>query len=144
MSKVEPAFKFVELARADAAFEAQGRTLSELFSAAGRGLTSLMAEPSLIRGVQSRPIALTAAAGERLLFDFLQELIFLKDAEGLLFERFELSVRESPWRLEGTLYGEPIDPKRHRLGVDVKAVTLHRFGLERRRGVWHATVVLDI
>lgn len=144
MSRARAGFKFLEIARADAAFEARGRTLGRLFESAGRALTSVMADLEGIRTVQSRRIELKAESAERLLFEFLQELIYLKDAEGLLFGHFILTVDASPWRLKGSLEGEPIDPKRHRLGADVKAVTLHRFGLAKEDGVWRATVTVDI
>jgi len=46
--------------------------------------------------------------------------------------------------LVATLRGERIDPDRHGLRADVKAVTLHGFSLVRRGSGWEATVVLDI
>ena len=45
---------------------------------------------------------------------------------------------------DSTPPGEPIDPVRQRLRVDVKAVTLHRFKLEKNAGGWDAFVILDI
>ena len=47
-------------------------------------------------------------------------------------------------RPQPATHGEPIDPQRHRLRVDVKAVTLHRFSIEKTAQGWEATVILDI
>ena len=48
------------------------------------------------------------------------------------------------FRLEALMEGEEIAPMRHRLLVDVKAVTMHLFRVERVDNLWRATVVLDI
>jgi SHS2 domain-containing protein len=40
--------------------------------------------------------------------------------------------------------GDTIDRENHRLRNDVKAVTMHMFGVKHEGGVWRATVVLDI
>jgi SHS2 domain-containing protein len=45
--------------------------------------------------------------------------------------------------LTAAAWGETIDPSRHELLVDVKAVTLHRFRVEKASRGWEATVILD-
>ncbi|NTV43837.1 MAG: archease, partial [Syntrophobacteraceae bacterium] len=40
--------------------------------------------------------------------------------------------------------GEKIDPDRHDLIVDVKAVTFHHFRVEQTRHGWEAMVILDL
>ena len=66
-----------------------------------------------------------------LLFNFLQELVYYKDAEQLLLRVQQLHIADDrqPYTLQATAVGEPIDPERHRMRVDVKAVTLHHFAL---------------
>ena len=82
-----------------------------------------------------------------LLFSFLQELIFYKDARRLLLHADSGADRGSGkgiFRLEAVVSGEQIDAGRHRLLVDVKAVTLHRFQVVFRDNLWKAVVVLDV
>lgn len=68
----------------------------------------------------------------------------------LLHARRPLGVRFShrrhggAYRLEAEAAGERIDTGKHATGVDVKAVTLHRFRVEETPGGWRASVVLDI
>jgi SHS2 domain-containing protein len=83
---------------------------------------------------------------EMLLFHFLQDLIFYKDADLLLFNDFDLSIvqREGEWRLHGTAYGEEIFPDRHQLLVDVKAVSLHKYQVQKTAKGWRAVVILDV
>jgi len=48
------------------------------------------------------------------------------------------------FELTALLKGEKIDPSRHRLIVDVKAVTLYRFSVKRTSEGWRASIVLDV
>ncbi len=136
-----------ELTLADVAFRAEEDTLEELFRTAWRATLELMLpDPSTLRQAERRGIALANPAVDLLLFDFLGELIYYKDAEGLLLDLRRLSVQGEPdgYRLEAEAAGEAVDPARHALGVDVKAVTLHHLAVERTAKGWQATVVLDV
>jgi len=46
--------------------------------------------------------------------------------------------------LEPTAFGEAIDPNRHRLRADVKAVILHAFSLGPTDRGWEVQAILDI
>ncbi len=84
---------------------------------------------------------------EMLLFYFLQELIFFKDTELLLFSNFNLAITETgeKWHLHAEASGEEIFPERHELLVDVKAVSLHNYLVEEvPTGGWRAEVILDV
>ena len=136
-----------DVAIADAAFEAWGATLEELFVAAADATTSTMAgNLEAIEDRQRRPIRLEEQRADLLLFRFLEELIFLKDAEGLLLRVPAVSIRarDGALVLKAEARGEPLDPLRHRLQADVKAVTLHRLRVEKTARGWEASVVLDI
>jgi SHS2 domain-containing protein len=135
-----------EVATADIAFEAWGKDLEKTFGAAADATINVMAEElESIRPLQRRDLNLENDALDMLLFDFLQELIYYKDAERLLLRPARILIRQADRNiLEATVEGEEIDPTRHRLRVDVKAVTLHRFALEKTPEGWKAMVILDI
>jgi len=136
-----------DIAHADVAFDAWSETLEGVFADCARATIEVMAEdPDAVRPAESLPLELEQESEEMLLFDFLNELIFYKDARQLLLLPARLSVGKGGpgFRLEGTLAGETIDPKRHRLNTDVKAVTMLRFSLARTAKGWRATVVLDV
>ena len=143
-----------DVAISDLAFEARGDTPKEMFEAAARALTEAMADIKQVRPRVEKTIRLTHEAMDQLLFDWLAELIYLKDAEGLLFSQFQVDLSAVPaqagltaptaWRLVGNVRGESIDPKRHSLHLDVKAVTYHLFEVAQKDGQWVARVVLDI
>ena len=136
-----------EIATADIAFEAWGKDLEEVFTAAGDATMNVMVEElDSIRPRERRELKLENDALDMLLFDLLQELIYFKDAEKLLLRVSEIEIREKDQKhlLEGIAVGEELDPSRHELRVDVKAVTLHRFSLEKTDRGWQASVILDI
>jgi SHS2 domain-containing protein len=91
-------------------------------------------------------VSLSAGTLDMLLFQLLQELIFFKDAEQLLLRVGSVSLRKKGGlhSLDALLLGERIDAAKHRLVVDVKAVTLYRLSLEENEKGWEATVVLDV
>jgi SHS2 domain-containing protein len=83
---------------------------------------------------------------DMLLFNFLGELIFYKDARLLLLRVISVIFSRAGTRfaLNAEAHGEFLDPARHPMVVDVKAVTLHRFKVEKTEDMWRAEVVLDI
>ena len=141
-------YRYLEdIAIADVAFEARGKTLVELFTASADALMNVMVEDlATIRSRETLEIGVAQEEADLLLFDFLNELIFHKDARRLLLRVSSLTISRQDGRfsLRAFLSGEEIDPARHRLNVDVKAVTLHRFRVEETDTGWEATVVLDI
>jgi len=141
-------YRFLEdIAIADVAFEAWGETREEMFTAATDALMNVMvAELETIRPVEEVEFSLENRALDMLLFDFLNEIIFYKDARLLLLRAEVLSIIPSGNRftLKAVARGERLDPARHPLIVDVKAVTLHRFLVEETKDGWRSVVVLDI
>jgi SHS2 domain-containing protein len=141
-------YEFVdELTVADVAFRAWGGDLEEIFVAAAEAVMNAMVEDlDAIQPRDTRILSVEHEALDMLLFNFLQELIYYKDAEQLLLRIQQLRVAHDsePYTLHATAVGEPIDPHRHRMRVDVKAVTLHRFSLTQTERGWETTVILDI
>jgi SHS2 domain-containing protein len=141
-------YEFVdELTVADIAFRAWGHDLAETFVAAADAVMNTMVENlEAIQPHDTRFLSLEDEALDMLLFNFLQELVYYKDAEQLLLRIQELCIVDDhqAYTLQATVVGEPIDPDRHHMQVDVKAVTLHHFSLTQTEHGWEATVILDI
>jgi SHS2 domain-containing protein len=136
-----------DIAISDVAFRAWGDSMEEVFVAAADATLSVMVEE--LGSVEDRVrhgLELNETSEEMLLFNFLQELIFLKDAEQLLLRvsRVKVLKENNTYRLIAEAWGEKLNPLKHELLADVKAVTLHRFSLKRTPGGWEATVVLDV
>lgn len=141
-------YEFIDdVAIADVEFRAWGRDLAEVFSSAAAATMNVMIENlHSIKPKQHRPIVLENEALDMLLFNFLQEFIYYKDSERLLLRPLTIKIKEKGGQhyLQAEACGEILDPQRHKQGVDVKAVTLHRFNLEQDDKDWIANVILDI
>jgi SHS2 domain-containing protein len=133
-----------DVALADIAFEATSDSLDGLFEECARALTEVMVDPRSLSPRLAREVRISSEDVDRLLYDFLTELIVLKDTDSLLFKTFKASVDSKAKTLHCSMRGEPIDRVRHKLRNDAKAVTMHLFGVTRPGKLWKATVVLDI
>jgi SHS2 domain-containing protein len=136
-----------EIGTADIAFEATGHDLPELFSDAADATMNVMIDNlDAIEPRETRHIELSNDKIDMLLFDFLQELIYFKDAECLLLRARDVQIdeKEEKYILNAKGAGEPLDATRHHQRADVKAVTLHDFSVEKEDGGWKAKVLLDI
>ena len=141
-------YKFLEdVGTADIAFEATGRDLPELFTAAADATMNVMIDNlDAIESRETRQIELSNDNVEMLLFDFLQELIYFKDAKRLLLRAHETQIDQKgeAYFLKAKVAGERLDDTRHQQRADVKAVTLHGFSVQKDDGGWRARVLLDI
>jgi SHS2 domain-containing protein len=141
-------YKFREdIAIADVAFEAWDETVEGLFTSAAEALMKVQVENlDAVENRESRAILAEEESIEMLLFAFLQELIFMKDAYQLILRVPSVKIRKENenYHLNAEAYGEEIDPIRHELNVDVKAVTLHHFRVEQTSLGWRSLVILDV
>lgn len=141
-------YKFLEdIAIADIAFQAWGKDLEETFTAAADATMNVMVEElDSIQPREKREIKLENNELDMLLFNFLQEFIYYKDSEQLMLRISQVQIkRKDPgFVLDAIAMGEKLDPNRHHPRVDVKAVTLHRFRLEKIDHGWETLVILDI
>jgi len=141
-------YKFLEdVGTADIAFEATGRDLPELFTAAADATINVMIDNlDAIEPREARQVELSNDNVEMLLFDFLQELIYFKDAKRLLLRARDTQIDQKgeAYFLKAKVAGERLDNTRHQQRADVKAVTLHGFSVEKFEGGWKARVLLDI
>ncbi|MEK7362411.1 MAG: archease, partial [candidate division NC10 bacterium] len=80
---------------------------------------------------------------EALLVNWLNECLYVHDIEGFVVTRIEFPVFEDQ-RVHSLLWGEDLDPARHRRGTVVKAATFHELRIGRADGGWEVRVILDI
>ena len=136
-----------DISIADVAFEADGNTLEEVFVSSAEALTNTMVKDlKKIEQKIEKKFKINADNVEKLLHNFLEELIYYKDAKLLLFIKYDIKIsKESKgYVLTAKLKGEKLDMKKHELLVDVKAVSWHMFELKKERNGWVAFVILDI
>jgi len=132
---------------ADVGFVATGATLEEcLRAAADATLQVMLGNPEGLVLRERRLLHVESDSVELALLKLLEELIYYKDADGLFLRVTHVTAVHDGdrWIVDAIAEGEAIDPTRHQLSGDVKAVTMHRLRVVRTEDGWQATVVLDI
>ena len=127
---------------ADIGIIAYGKDLKQLFANAARGLFSLITDLESISDSVKRKVKVTALNREGLLFEWLNELIYLFDANNMVFNRFDITKIVNT-ELEAEIYGEKVNPSRHSIKQGVKAATYHMLKVEDSDG-FKAQVLFDI
>ncbi|MDD2320845.1 MAG: archease [Geobacteraceae bacterium] len=118
-----------------------------MFLAAAEAALGVMIEhPEAISGQEHLSFQLENEELDMLLFDFLQEIIYYKDARRLLLRivSLQIDLKSTPFTLTANAAGETMIQGHHPLLTDVKAVTLYRLAVKRDKKGWQATVVLDV
>jgi len=142
---MKPSYTFIDHT-ADILFEAQAPTLNQLFEQCALAVEDTQVDIKLIEPEIIKNISLKNKSVEGLLFDFLEELIYLKDAELLIFSRFLVKIAEKnhEFLLTAQAQGEKLNREKQGQKVDVKAVTMHLFEVKKVTAGWQAKVLLDI
>ena len=134
-----------DIATADVAIESRGDTLEELFTASAMATFEVMADISSIQSETGKTLHLENSEIDGLLFDWLAELIYLKDSEFMLFAKYDIKITKSTnYQLDAEILGEEINQSRHDLRCDVKAITFHLFEVYEMNGKWISRFILDL
>ena len=139
-------FKFLEdVAIADIAFEAYGKDYSELFENAANAIFDLTVDLNTLKPKIKKEVKLENSKIDLLLYDFLSEILFLKDTKYMVFKKVNISINKNDeYRLRAVLEGDTINPQKQQLENDIKAVTMHMFEVKKEKKGYKATVVVDI
>jgi SHS2 domain-containing protein len=129
--------------QADIGLRGVGESMAAAFEQAAIGLTAVIAPPATIAPARVIPVSCENADPELLLADWLNALIYEMSTRKMLFSRFEVSLDKS--LLRANVWGERINPEKHRPAVEVKAVTYFDLSVkEEKPGRWVAQCVVDV
>jgi len=131
---------------ADVGFLVDANTFPELLKGAAIATFDTMTNLKKISPKLTKKIKLKNKDQDKLLFEYIEELIFLKDSDYMLFSKFNIKVTKEKenYVLISEVKGEKINPKKHDLKVDVKAITFHQFSVKKSKDKWKAKIILDI
>jgi tRNA nucleotidyltransferase (CCA-adding enzyme) len=127
---------------ADVGVRGFGASPEEAFEQAAQGLTAVVThvevEPNL-----SVEVTCEAPDIELLFVEWLNAVIYEMAVRKMLFGRF--AVRIVDGRLEGTLWGEPVDVARHAPACEPKGATYTALRVAPEAdGLWSAACVVDV
>jgi SHS2 domain-containing protein len=128
---------------ADVGLIVRGADGPELFAAAGRAFFDLVCKLDTVEERGRYDLSGEAADAEALLVDWLNDLVYLFEGEGVVCSRFSFR-KWSPNRYRAEAFGEPVDDLRHEPRDLVKAATYHGLSVDQLPGSWEARVILDV
>ena len=132
---------------ADVKFLAYGTTPVQMLSNAAAALFGAMISPEQVKAKELWQVELESEDLEDLAYQWLSEIVFLFETESAVFSRFQVALEEiedgKGWKLRAEIGGERMDPERHSFLAEVKAVTRHKFVIEKNER-WCIQVVLDV
>ncbi len=136
-----------DIAISDSAFYAYGKDMAELFVNACLAVTDAMVELDKVEEKIVKKIVIESPSCETLLYDVLEEVVYLKDAQQLVFHSFEVkSLKTDPPDCSVSIIakGEKIDREKHQAHADVKAVTFLDYRIDKIKDGYRASVILDV
>lgn len=131
---------------ADAKFRAYGSTMEEAFENAALAMFNVMVNTSKLEAKELRKIEITSPDIKMLLAEWLSELLYLFEVDGIVFCEFKMDRIEKTgegFSLTGKAWGEQIDLSRHIFDTQVKAVTLHELEVQQKEEGFWVQVVVD-
>lgn len=129
---------------ADIGLVAWGRSLEELFANAALGMFSLIGALEKVDGGFETTVSVEGSDYEDLLVTWLNELLYLFEAEEVLLSHFDI-LELGQYYLKAKVSGEPIDFAKHEIFRVVKACTYYEVKVEEvEPGLFRAQVYFDI
>lgn len=120
-----------------------GETLKDLFRNAAEGFFNIITDLESINIRLWRKISIGKESLECLIVDWLTELLFLHEVEGLLFKEFRIESIDDNG-LKAMAGGEEFKEGFHIIKTQVKAVTYHQIVVKKEDSIWMARIILDL
>lgn len=130
----------------DIGFRAYGKDLAEAFENAALALFEVMVDTSKVEPREEVNVELEAEDEGALLYDWLDKLVYFRDAKGMVMSKFKVTISKtkSGHRLTAQAMGERFDPKKHPGRTAVKAMTYHMMEIKREKNMCSVQAVVDI
>ena len=130
---------------ADLKVKAYGKTLEEAFANVAIGGFDFLTPTSKVQKKVEKKISITAKRVESLLYDFLEELLFLLDTDSFMINSFrdmKIKQEKDSFSLECTALGD--NYKNYHVKGDIKAITYSEMEIKKENDGFIVIVVLDI
>ena len=138
---------------ADIGFYAYGKSIEEAYENAGLAMFNVITDISKVKKEESREFEIVSEDLVSLLYDYLEELLFLQDTEFLFFSDCKVNIEKivddessnlENYKLTCFACGEEIDWNIHTPKSEVKAITFHKMCVKEDNGVFKLRAILDL
>jgi SHS2 domain-containing protein len=135
-------YRFLEHT-ADVKFQAEGKTVEEVFTESAMALKETICGKITVLELEIKEINIKGDNFEGLLYNFLEEFLFLLDSEGFLVSRIkEINIDKEKFSLSATISGD--NAENYKFTNDVKAITYNEMYVKSEKSKWFSQVVLDV
>jgi SHS2 domain-containing protein len=130
---------------ADIGCEISGKSRKELFANGVAALFDLMLEQKSGQGNSpiTQSIVVEGNDLEDLLINFLREILYLFNGRRWVITGCHISEITGK-HIVAQLSGEPYNPRKHRVKMEIKAITYHGLSIKRMKNGWVARVIFDV
>lgn len=128
---------------ADIGIIVRSASKEELFEKAAMAVFDIIGNLNQIKADEKMDIEIKGEDEEELMVNWLNELIFLFDAKGWLFSKFDIEEINDKI-LKATCSGEKFKPQVHRIKRELKAATYHNILISKDRIGWSLRIIFDI
>ncbi|MDD4980965.1 MAG: archease [Candidatus Omnitrophica bacterium] len=128
---------------ADISIRVKGSNLKSLFKNAALAVFDIMAARRNSGALPKKKLRISqdAQTREELLINWLNELLFLSAAKGLIFTGFKID-NLTDYRIEAMAVAEDIN--NYKVNTEIKAATYHQLQLKKSGSTWQAEIILDV
>ncbi len=111
-------------------------SLTDAFTLAGQSVVDTTLDKKTIEEKEQRTLKVSGKDLSYLLFNWLEEVNYQLITEGFAIARFSLEIsKNSTYKLKSTIFGEPINLKKHHFKVEIKAPTFHMMEIKQNNQV---------
>jgi len=107
-------------------------SLTDAFTLAGQSVVDTTLDKKTIEEKEQRTLKVSGKDLSYLLFNWLEEVNYQLITEGFAIARFSLEIsKNSTYKLKSTIFGEPINLKKHHFKIEIKAPTFHMMEIKQ-------------
>ncbi|MFO7889409.1 MAG: archease [bacterium] len=135
---------------ADIGIKVWAEQLTDLFTEAAQVMVSIIIDRETVKIKENSSITLEAESLEELFLQWLKEVLYVMEKDEMIFSEFHIEndnfsyCDDFKYFIQATLEGEKLNPKRHSICTEIKAVTRHNFFLKKEDNLWKTFVLFDI
>ena len=134
--------------KADIGIRGIGKSLEEAFCEIAKAMFSVMTNINSVQPIEKIEFEVEADDKENLLFNFLNELVFLRDDKQMFFSKFECKISKiesgKGFELNAKAFGEKINPQKHEIKSEVKAATYALMKIEEKNENFLCQCIVDV
>jgi SHS2 domain-containing protein len=128
---------------ADIKFQAFGKNIEECFKNSAYALKEIISGKARIKPRIKKTIKIKGRDNESLLYNFLEEFLFLLDSRGFVLGKISLiKINKKRFGLNAVIYGD--NAKNYNFSNPVKAITYNNMFLKTEKTKYTAQIVLDV